>query len=265
MRITIPGNQGPMTTRADKKKTEQGQVVEPNRQTHGAEPNRQTPDSLRQPVWHVAVLGIFSFGLYLIYWFYKTWRDLKHRALIIVSPNPDKAETCPEASEEEKRVLEGYANVRPWLRSMAFFLPLFLSPLLYTPLNPVADTALKYGWPILMVFLFANLFKDIASLIPDSDSWAGTNPIQAGFALGLAVPFCLNLSGANGAAYLLYLLVVIPIGLAQNWLNQYWEKTEKDTQELKALRTAFSFKETLVIILGALWMGLVLLDLLQVK
>lgn len=267
-----------------------------------AELTRQTPDSIRQPAWHVAVLGLFSFGLYLVYWFYKTWRDLRNRALGLSSkdsqtPEAENPESRPGDSdsdvkkkktkkarattvqaeetetdssnkidrEKEKRTLAGYQNCRPWLRTMAFFLPVILAPLSFTPLSAGAEMVLKFGWPILMVFLFANLFKDLASLIPDSKSWAGTNPIQAGFVLGLAVPFCLNLSGANGAAYLLYLLVVIPVGTAQNWINQYWEQLEIESGETRALRTAFSFKETLVIILGALWMGLVILDLLQVK
>ncbi|MEZ4488534.1 MAG: hypothetical protein R3C24_02785 [Cyanobacteriota/Melainabacteria group bacterium] len=217
--------------------------------------NRKTPDSIRQPVWHVAVLGFFSFGLYLIYWFHKTWSTLKAHALTLEEKGLKK-------SGDNEFPVQTYARSRPWLKTLAFFVPMLCSPLGYTPIAPVVALALKFVYPVVMLFLFANLFKDIASMIPDKgadSSWAKTNSIQAGFVLGMAIPFCLVLAGANGMAYLLYLLVVIPVSVAQGWLNQYWEHWEtKELGEVKALRTAFTPLETILIIVGALGLGMVM-------
>lgn len=227
------------------------------------EVTRNTPDSIRQPVWHVVTLGIFSFGIYLSYWFYKTWRDLRSRARELVE---EQKEAASGPISEEEGILKNYANSRPWLKSMIFFAPLILSPIGYTPLRQGTDMFLKFGWPVILVIMFASLFKDLASLIPNKDSWAKANPSQAGFALAMTILIFLGLCGAREGAYLLYLLVVIPVAIAQNWLNQYWESVEeKNLGQEFAMRTAFSFKETLVIILGALWLGLVILDLMQVK
>lgn len=220
--------------------------------------DRKTPDSIRQPVWHVAVLGFFSFGLYLIYWFHKTWSTLKVHALSLEEKGLNKSGNNAEFP------IESYARSRPWLKTLTFFVPLFCVPLGYTPIAPAVALVLKFAWPVVMLFLFANLFKDIASIIPDKgadSSWAKTNSIQAGFVLGMAIPFCLVLAGANGMAYLLYLLVVIPVSVAQGWLNQYWEHWEtKELKEVKAKRTAFTPIETIMIIAGALWLGLVMFN-----
>lgn len=209
--------------------------------------SKESPDSVRQPIWHVCVLGFFSFGLYIVFWFYKTIRDLKTHAKKLNESNSEEFQASAP--------LKGYLEARPGFRTLAFFIPLLEIPLFFTPLHGAASICIRVIYPLLLIFLFANLFKDIASLIPDKESRIKNNPVQAALALVFSMPFFLTLAGAKGLAYLLYLLVVIPIAIAQKWLNQYWLSVEG---EGNAMRTAFTPMETIMIIIGALWMGLVL-------
>ena len=208
---------------------------------------KETKDSIRQPVWHVMVLGFFSFGLYLIYWFYKTWRDLRNQA---------------RDNDPENPVLKDYPGIRPWFRTLVFFIPVISIPLYLTPFAEAAVKTTQTVWVLVLGLIVANLFKDIASLIPDESSWARINSVRASFVLSISIAMCLVFCTLDNICYLLYLLVVIPIGIVQHWLNQYYEASEK---EVLALRYAFTPIETIVIILGALWMGLVILGFLEVK
>lgn len=229
-----------------------------------AEITKETKNSIRQPAWHVLVLGYFTFGIYLFYWFYKTWRDLKAFAIKMAANGNDKAEKENSSSKEyQHEVIAKYANIRPWLRTLSFFLPLLLSPLLYfTPLKDIGLDITRGAWLLLCGFLAATLFKDIASLIPNEDSWARINAVRASFVLTLCIPMCLVFCILDNFCYLLYLLVTIPIAVVQHWLNQFYESQETETL---ALRTAPTPLETIVIVIGALWMGLVLMKLLEVQ
>ena len=42
--------------------------------------------SRSQPVWHLVLLSIATFGIYEIYWFYRNWRDLKDHKRLAISP-----------------------------------------------------------------------------------------------------------------------------------------------------------------------------------
>ncbi|MBX3136730.1 DUF4234 domain-containing protein [Candidatus Obscuribacterales bacterium] len=47
--------------------------------------------SMQQPAWHVVLLSVFSLSLYLVYWFFKTAKDLKAaqaKARAEILPNP---------------------------------------------------------------------------------------------------------------------------------------------------------------------------------
>ena len=211
---------------------------------------KDTPDSVRQPAWHVAVIGVFTFGIYLVYWFYKTWRDLRNHSREIEGTD-----------SEVKEAIGHYSTVRPWVRTLSFFLPLFFIPLCFTPLKEAVEFSLHIAYPVLMVFLVASLFKDIARLIPNQDSIIKKNAISTGLLLTLCMAFFLVLAGARDFVYLGYLLVVIPPAFAQHWLNEYWLSIET---EPRALRNAFSAFETIAIIIGALWLGLVVFGLMGV-
>ncbi|MBZ0186946.1 MAG: hypothetical protein K8F91_11930, partial [Candidatus Obscuribacterales bacterium] len=144
--------------------------------------------SRQQPAWHVMVISLFTFSLYLPYWFYKTWRDLK------------KFGQDPETLLNP--TIEKYSRCRPWARALTVVVPVFN-------------------------FLYiATLFRDIALLIPDEKSSARTNSMHAGMFLALAMTAFWFLGRAEGPGFLLFNLVAVPVAVAQHWLNKYWASVE---------------------------------------
>jgi hypothetical protein len=55
---------------------------------------RSTAYSDRQPVTHLVLLSILTFGLYQLYWFSRTWKSLRELAGVDVSPGWRTAGLC---------------------------------------------------------------------------------------------------------------------------------------------------------------------------
>jgi hypothetical protein len=162
------------------------------------EAQRSAPDSLQQPAWHVVVLGVVTFGLYLVYWAYKNWRDLEQKNAV------GKALLCIV--------------------------------------------------PIVNLYMFTTLTLSIAERVPDEASFPRQRPLVAALAIVGSYVAIASLSHLQGGWFLLSLLSVGAFAVAQHWLNQYFASVE--SPELM-VRHAFTVKELLVIIFGAMALGLV--------
>jgi len=78
-----------------------------------------TKYSNAQPVWHYVLLSIFTCGLYDIYWFYRTWRQLRDT---------------------------GNWDISPGWRLVGLFIPLLNLFLLYGLFNRIHDNARVEGF-----------------------------------------------------------------------------------------------------------------------
>ncbi len=211
---------------------------------NGVEPQVK---SLRQPVWHIIVLSVFSLSLYLIYWYYKTVRDLKGYAKLVGS---DGAPTADRLD-----VISKYTKARPFLASILLVAPTALAPLF---LSFVPEPAMKAALPLIPLVVlgfFAFLFRDIAALGVD-ESLLRRNPSYAAFALAVAMAMLWVLHKSGGALYLLFTLVAIPPAIAQHWLNHYWQRVEPETA---VVRKSFSGGELVTLILGSFILTLIML------
>lgn len=180
-------------------------------------PDKEAPDSLKQPVWHVLVLSWVTSLAYLIYWCYKNWRDLSQQAAVVSTP------------EDEATSLKPFKDISPLLRTIGMFVP------------------------ILNIFLMVTQILGIAQLVPDEKSFPRRRPLlAAGLILGSSISLTALFSFAP-PFFFLGLLGAVPFAFAQHWLNQFWDQVEPPG---RAMRFAFSIKELIVIIFGGALLGL---------
>lgn len=183
------------------------------------EAQRELPDSLKQPVWHVLVLSWLTMLAYLFYWFYKNWRDLSKQEALATAAG----------DEEQSTALKPFKDISPMLRTISLFVP---------GLN---------------VYFYITQFLGIAQLIPDANSFPRRHPLLAA---GLIIGSFISLTALfsfRPPIFFLGLLAAIPFAVVQHWLNTYWDKVEPNNV---MMRHAFSVKELIVIILGGLLLGL---------
>lgn len=204
------------------------------------------PDSRQQPAWHVIVLGIFTCSLYIAYWAYKTWRDLKRESIVVngypdnpvaeaagiprpaLPPLPPRAEPTP-IDEHTRETLTLFSRISPFLRGIGVLIP------------------------VLNIYLLTTLTIGIANLVPDPESLPRKHPLLAtGYVVGAYLLF-VAMARLPGSYYFVSLLSLIPIAFAQHWLNQYWEQVEASDI---LVRHGFSLFEMLTIIIGASLLGL---------
>lgn len=182
--------------------------------------DKEAPDSLKQPAWHVLVLSCVTITFYLIYWCYKNWRDLSQQ----------EAAVSAAGQVDEAASLKPFKNISPMLRGIGMFVP---------GLN---------------IFLCLTQVLAIAQLVPDEKALPRRRPLLAA---GLVmVPNVSLLVLFNFAPPLFFggLLAAVPLAVVQHWLNQYWDKVEPPG---RAMRHAFSIKELIVIIFGGMLVGLI--------
>jgi hypothetical protein len=181
--------------------------------------DKEAPDSLKQPVWHVLVLSWVTALFYLIYWFYKNWRDL--------SQQESAAAALGEAEKAAR--LKPFKDISPMLRGIGMFVP------------------------ALNIFLSLTQVLGIAQLVPAESSFPRSHPlVAAGIVMGASISL-LFLFNFHPPIFFAGLLAAIPFGLVQHWLNEYWDTVEPQG---RAMRHAFSVKELIVIILGGMLLGL---------
>ena len=193
---------------------------------------QSTPDSLKQPAWHVLVLCWVTSIAYLIYWSYKNWRDFSKQAALVseAGGNPDGNGAARKLTDgAQAEALKPFKDISPLLRSIGLFVP------------------------VLNLFLIVTQFLSIAQLVPDEKSLPRRSPLLAagiifGSFISLTFLFCFP-----PPFFFLGLLSAIPFAFVQHWINQYWDSVEPPG---RAMRHAFSVKELIVIIFGGMLQGL---------
>lgn len=174
------------------------------------------PESKAQPIWHVAVLFIFTMAAYIPFWFYKNWRDLSAAAAQMPAQNISAA------------TARYFSDGNAVLRSLGTLIP------------------------VLQLYLTTVFFSQTAALNADSSPFR-KNAWLVGVAMTATMVGLMCLGKLPGGWRLLYLLAVIPFLVAQRWINSYWHASEpKGTIE----RQAFNTVELISLILGAVLLGL---------
>ncbi len=185
--------------------------------------------SLRQPAWHVLLLGVLTCKLYLVYWYYKNLRDLSRHM---------KATTEAEMPDSSRGLLY-------------YLLPEHLSKFREASLLLRTICACI---PYINDYLFLTIALGVARLQP-KDSFVGKHPVTIA-ALLVVFSVALSLQAfQHGAWYFLYFLSVLPAMFVQHLLNKYW-----DTAEPTGLlcRAGFTLGELVIIIVGALFLGFII-------
>jgi hypothetical protein len=201
-------------------------------------------DSQQQPAWHVVVLSFFTLGAYNMYWLYRNLNSLcqgsnqLQRSINGEDPDPE---------------LEG-AHIR---LGRAGTLEAYLK---FTQARPILTTAL-FAIPVVNLLVLLGFAHMSAQLVPNRESFVRKNSQFSGFVVALLFG-ALTLLNANllkwmpEPLHLLYLSSALPLALVQVWLNSHWKVVE-DNKHLA--RQAFSPLELVAIVLGAAWIGLVVI------
>lgn len=212
------------------------------------------PDSRQQPPWHVVVLGIFaSPPLYVAYWTYKTIRDLKRESFEVNGPPDDaramaagveRARPAPlpprnesvRLDEHLRDTLYSFSRMSPFLRGIGVLVP------------------------ILNIYLLCTLVIGICNLVPNEEAYPRQKPLIATGCVLAAFLGILALGRLPGESFMFSLVALIPIAVAQDWLNKYWAHVESPEV---FVRYGFSVVEMIVIIVGAAVLGLVVAGLMM--
>ncbi len=200
--------------------------------------------SMQQPAWHVVLLSVFSLSIYLVFWFFKTTRDLKSRAIEGESGSP------------AEQGLSVFNKINPFWLTVALLVPTALGPLLMIiPMPAVAARAIAPLVPIVTLGFFAFIFHSIAKLGKDG-SLLKNNPTFPAFCLAVAMAMLWTLVKLPSYFMLCFTLVSIPVAIAQHWLNDYWKRVEPADA---AVRRSFSMGEILTLLIGSIPLTLIML------
>ena len=226
---------------------------------------RQAGISLRQPPWHVWILGAVTFKLYLVYWGYKNWRDLA--AQVVEDSARFSPENLTKSSADTVHASTaalGEDSVRIDTRETPA-LEGFLSRLAPEHMASFRDCSpmLRTIWmfvPYVNNYLLLTLALGIARIHPDKASLVARQPVLCAAVAVFATITLSMLSILPGAWYLLFLLSVLPAAVMQSWLNSYWKAVEPDGL---LYRAAFTLKELVVVAAGALFLGYIVVGFLM--
>lgn len=203
-------------------------------------------DSRQQPVWHVLVLGFFTFNLYTAYWLFKTYSDLKREATEVLGPYEDAAASAAGISaavlkpipprnpafhpdEHTRETLRTFWRVNPALRTVGMLIP------------------------IVQIYIAATLTLGLANLVPGANSFPRRKPIVATLLVAFGFFAALTLGYLNHGYWMLASVAMIPVAVLQHWLNRYWDAVE--SADLM-VRHGFNLWEMITIIIGASIIGL---------
>lgn len=200
--------------------------------------------SMQQPAWHVVLLSVFSLSLYLVFWFYKTVRDLKNRA----------AETKGDSPAEPS--LKNFLKINPFWLTVALLAPTALGPMLtIIPMPAATARAIAPLVPLITLGFFAYIFHNIAKLAKDG-SLLKNNPTFPAFCLVVGMAMLWTLVKLPSYFMLCFTLASIPVAIAQHWLNDYWKRVEPPDA---AVRRSFSMGEILTLLIGSIPLTLIML------
>lgn len=231
--------------------------------------------SMRQPVWHLIVLYVVTQSVYFFYWCYKTWRDMSaykeaygaanKTPVAIYDPRLTVADrqllsASSTNSEQEKSLSFSFVRLSSFRNCSAVLRTVVLcAPVIIMPLSAGNEHAMWFvlGLKMLAVvavsYLFASLIFGICRLEPLQSNFAGKHPVIATTLVVFSFVLLTYLANLQGALFFLFYLAVVPVCFVQHWLNRFWETVEdKD----KRMRQVFTIKETIVIVCGAMILGL---------
>jgi hypothetical protein len=203
------------------------------------EADREYEDSLQQPAWHVVVLSIFTMGLYMPFWFYQTGSKLEKTAQQLLNGDSEVAATQEHEAASLRLAKAGTLESFKGMSNLNLLVFTFLFML-----------------PIVNLVVLQRFACRYAGLIPNKESLVRKNQAFSGFLIAGVFGLSALLGKLPGNWYLFYLSACLPLAVVQFWLNQHWSLYEN---EENLPRQAFSPLELLMIIAGALLLGLILI------
>ncbi len=210
--------------------------------------------SRQQPAWHVVILSMLSFSLYLVFWYFKTVKALKSKAEAAYGSGATPGTTSCEGA------LGKYRNANPSRQTLLLVTPTLIGcfiPLMmpFLPLSPESIKPLGLLIPIISLGFFGILYHDIATLAPEG-SMLKANPSFPAFSLVVAMVFFFYFFKLPGAFFLLFTLVSVPAAIAQHWLNNYWMRVEPESA---LVRKSYSKGEMLMMLVGSMLLSFIVL------
>lgn len=233
-------------------------IAEAKSESTSAKPSEEVIllDSLQQPAWHVVVLSLFTFGAYNMFWLYKSLRTLLQQSQYLaascapteVAPG-DFSVDAGDDEAEKKPTAEELVAIKNRLQNCGT-LGVFLK---FTQTRPIFTTFL-FAVPILNLIVLLGFAFMSAQLHPDEKSFVRKNPQFSAFVVALLFGALTLLIKLPEPYQLMYLTSSLSLAAVQMWLNSHWKVYENNS---RLARQAFSPLEILFIVLGAAWIGLV--------
>ena len=222
-------------------------------------------DSQQQPAWHVVVLSFFTLGAYNMFWLYRNLNSLCQGAKQLqssIEPNSKSTAEAVQPGNDENLADSGMLTAQELedvhIRlGRAETLDTYLK---FALARPILTTAL-FAIPIVNLLVLLGFAHMSAQLVPDRDSFVRKNSQFSGFVVallfGALTLLTVNLvKGLPEPLHLLYLSSSLTLAAVQTWLNRHWKLVE-DNKRLA--RQAFSPLELVAILIGAAWIGLIVI------
>lgn len=194
-------------------------------------------DSQQQPAWHVVVLSFFTLGAYNMYWLYRNLNSLCQG-----SNQLQRSINGEDPELEDAHIRLGRAGT----------LEAYLK---FTQARPILTTAL-FAIPVVNLLVLLGFAHMSAQLVPNRESFVRKNSQFSGFVVALLFGALPLLDRLPEPFQLLYLTSSLPLAAVQVWLNSHWKVLE-DNKRLA--RQAFSPLELVAIVLGAAYIGLIVI------
>ncbi|MDX1988873.1 MAG: DUF4234 domain-containing protein [Candidatus Obscuribacter sp.] len=225
-------------------------------------PKQAERDSRQIPAWHIVVLSVVTLGIYNLYWFYKTLSQLKTAAQIALEvENPGAVAPNTNESESDRAVMD---ELRNEARTALSRLSRDGSKEVFLAMHkwPVGMYTLLFAIPMVNLLALMRLVNQFCLLQPGRKEIRENSRFLAfALSLGFGASVLLLKLPFMAVQYKLityFAVTSLFLSVAQSWLNQYWKVYEADKL---LVRQAFNPLEILLIVLGASFIGLLVVSL----
>lgn len=226
-------------------------------------PRQAERDSRQIPAWHIVVLSVVTLGIYNLYWFYKTLNQLKTAAEIALEVENPGAAAAAETNESpsDRAVMD---ELRNEARTALSRLSRDGSKEVFLAMHkwPVGMHTLLFAIPVVNLLALMRLVNQFCLLRPGrTDIRENSRFIAFALSLGFGASVLLLKLPLMAVQYKLityFAVTSLFLAVAQSWLNQYWKVYEDDKL---LVRQAFNPLEILLIVLGASFIGLLVVSL----